>query len=118
MFGQTIRVETQGKDRYGRTIGTLFVGQRNINLEMVESGMAWQYRKYDKSKLFADAEASARKAKRGLWADAHPVAPWEWRAEKLQLARPAIAFPDLAIILWHINNSPFVFFRERGILAC
>lgn len=36
MFGQTIRVETQGKDRYGRTIGTLFMGQRNINLEMVE----------------------------------------------------------------------------------
>jgi hypothetical protein len=24
----------------------------------------------------------ARKHRRGLWADAHPVAPWEWRKER------------------------------------
>ncbi len=26
-------------------------------------------------------EAEARAAKRGLWADAPPVSPWEWRKE-------------------------------------
>ena len=28
----------------------------------------------------AAAERAARAAKRGLWADAKPVPPWEWRA--------------------------------------
>jgi hypothetical protein len=32
--------------------------------------------------LTDDAEAAARKARRGLWADPNPVAPWQWRAEK------------------------------------
>jgi endonuclease YncB( thermonuclease family) len=82
IFGQEVPVEAQGKDRYGRTLGTIFVGTRNINVEMVQEGMAWQFVKYDKSKSLAEAEAAARKAKRGLWADPNPVAPWEWRVEK------------------------------------
>jgi micrococcal nuclease len=82
IFGKEVRVESQGKDRYGRTLGTIFVGARNINLEMAQEGWAWQYKEYDKSRALADAEVAARKAKRGLWVDPNPVAPWEWRAEK------------------------------------
>jgi hypothetical protein len=29
--------------------------------------------------LMAAAETAARKAKRGLWADAKPIPPWDWR---------------------------------------
>ena len=28
---------------------------------------------------FGNLEDDARKQRRGLWADAHPVAPWDWR---------------------------------------
>jgi micrococcal nuclease len=69
------------------------VENRNINQEMVEGGWAWQYRKYDRSKALADAEACARSAKRGLWADAHPVAPWEWRAAQRSLKAPTAQAP-------------------------
>ena len=37
-------------------------------------------------------EGDARAAKRGLWADKAPVAPWEWRAtEKDRKRQPAKA---------------------------
>jgi endonuclease YncB( thermonuclease family) len=53
---------------------------RNVNLELVREGWAWWYGKYaTKNKELASAEAAARKAKRGLWADAKPIPPWDWR---------------------------------------
>ncbi len=32
----------------------------------------------------AQLEANAKAAKRGLWADAEPVPPWEWRTKQKQ----------------------------------
>jgi deoxyribonuclease-1 len=31
-------------------------------------------------------ESEARTARRGLWADAHPIAPWEWREAQRRVA--------------------------------
>src|SRR5262245_21583656 len=43
-------------------------------------GMAWHYVKYaPNDRTLAAAEAEARAAKRGLWSDPRPIAPWEWR---------------------------------------
>ena len=81
VFGKEVEVRPEGKDKYGRTIGVIRLGERNINAELVREGWAWQYRQYDKSKELADAEAEARKAKRGLWADNDPMPPWEWRKQ-------------------------------------
>ncbi|MBI1324379.1 micrococcal nuclease [bacterium] len=78
-FGKTVKVVTHGKDRYGRTIGTVFAEGRSANLEMVRAGLAWHYVEYPKDTELADAEAKARAEKRGLWADKSPVAPWEFR---------------------------------------
>ena len=76
VFGKVIQVDDLGKDRYGRTLGIVRLGKRNINLELVQEGWAWWYRKYaPKNKELAKAEAEARKAKRGLWADPKPVPP-------------------------------------------
>jgi endonuclease YncB( thermonuclease family) len=58
---------------------------KDINLEMVQKGMAWHYKKYIKSQNVEDrqsynnAEQDARLNKIGLWSDVNPVAPWEWR---------------------------------------
>jgi micrococcal nuclease len=80
IFGRVVIVSVFGRDRYGRTIGdaTLADG-RILSREMVRAGLAWQYRQYSKDKGLAALEAEARSSKRGLWADASPVAPWEWR---------------------------------------
>jgi endonuclease YncB( thermonuclease family) len=80
VFGKVVQVDDLGKDRYGRTLDIVRLGKRNINLELVQEGWAWWYRKYAaKNKELATAEAAARKAKRGLWADAKPIPPWGWR---------------------------------------
>lgn len=85
VFGKQVRVEWNKRDRYGRTVGKVVVNGTDANLEQVKSGLAWWYRKYSSEQSAADrsayeaAEASARAARRGLWRDAEPVPPWEWR---------------------------------------
>lgn len=49
---------------------------------MVKGGWAWHYKAYSKDKRLADAEVGARRTRRGLWADSHPVPPWEFRNGK------------------------------------
>jgi micrococcal nuclease len=53
---------------------------RNLNQELVRAGLAWWYRQYAKrDQVLAALEQEARAAKRGLWVEASPVPPWEWR---------------------------------------
>lgn len=82
VFGKEVRVVTHGEDRYGRTIGDVFVGQINVNEKLVEDGWAWNFLKYSKSERLVDLEKQARASKRGLWAGKSPVAPWDYRAEE------------------------------------
>lgn len=77
VFGKTITVDARGQDKYRRTLGAVILGGRDINAQMVHDGYAWAYLRY--SQDYAAAESEARQARRGLWADADPVAPWEFR---------------------------------------
>ena len=43
------------------------------------AGAAWHYTKYNKTAVLDATERNAMAASRGLWADAEPVPPWEWR---------------------------------------
>ena len=49
---------------------------------MVQMGMAWWYRRYDKTEELENAERYAKENKIGLWADPNPIAPWDWRKGK------------------------------------
>jgi micrococcal nuclease len=44
--------------------------------------MAWHYKQYSKSKVLAEAESTACKEKRGLWAEKEPEPPWEFRKKE------------------------------------
>ena len=79
LFGKVVTVITKKRDRYGRTIGHVLIGKRDVNLELLEDGAVWHYEAYDHNKRLREAEASARSSKKGLWRDANPVAPWDWR---------------------------------------
>lgn len=81
-FRRDVQVIEAGRDRYGRTIGTVVVNGTSANRAMVASGMAWAYRAYLVDKSLLSVEEEARAAKRGLWADAEPVPPWKWRASQ------------------------------------
>jgi endonuclease YncB( thermonuclease family) len=78
--GKDAQIEDQGKDRYGRTLGRVLCDGVDANAEQVRRGMAWVYVRYaaKDSPLYA-VQAEAKAAKRGLWQDARPVSPWEWR---------------------------------------
>ncbi len=82
VMGREVIVDDKGRDRYERTLGVVTVDGKNVNLEMVRLGYAWHYVKYSSDRALAEAEEEARAAKRGLWKDRLPVAPWDWRRKR------------------------------------
>ena len=82
VFGKVVSVRVTDTDKYGRTVGTIIVGTVDVNAALIRQGFAWHYVKYSDSEELAALELAAREAKAGLWADAHPVAPWDWRRQK------------------------------------
>lgn len=79
VFGKDVVVIAKTRDKYGRTVGHVLVDNRDVNLELLEEGAVWHYKEYDHNKRLREAEQSARDARKGLWRDAHPMPPWEWR---------------------------------------
>lgn len=79
VHGQEVLVVEHGLDRYGRTLGRIYLGDLDVNADQVRQGMAWVYRKYAKDASLIPIEAEARAERRGLWSDPEPVPPWEWR---------------------------------------
>jgi len=78
--GKTVGVVTVETDSYGRTVGTVYLQDKNINVAMVESGHAWWYRHYaPHNRLLAATEQQAREQGLGLWSERSPVPPWDWR---------------------------------------
>jgi endonuclease YncB( thermonuclease family) len=83
-FGKAVKVIEKDRDRYGRTVGEVILEDgRSLNQELVRAGLAWWYRQYAKNDAeLKTLEREARDAKSGLWADADPVPPWNWRRGK------------------------------------
>ena len=78
-----VEVVVVAKDSYGRTVGTLYRDGVNLNEAMVAAGYAWWYQHFaPKERKLATSEQQAREQRLGLWADPHPVPPWEWRRSK------------------------------------
>lgn len=80
-YNQQARVVVQDVDRYGRTVGRVFVGATDVNAEMIRQGAAWVYRQYLKDQSLLALEQQAKSAKRGLWGlpEAERCPPWDWR---------------------------------------
>jgi len=88
VFNRQVTVEYSKKDRYGRTLGKIFVDGIDANLEQINAGFAWHYKQYRRDQsakdraAYANAENQARTAKMGLWVDPKPTPPWDWRRQK------------------------------------
>ena len=80
--GKTAQAQDRGTDADGRTLGWVMCAGINANGEQVRRGMAWvnPHTASPTSALYA-LEGDARLARRGLWRDRRPVAPWVWRAK-------------------------------------
>ncbi len=79
VFGRSVEVTDQGRDRYGRWIANLSVDGIDVNRQMVATGNAWVYAAYSKDPSMAEAQQQAQAAKLGLWSQDNPVPPWDYR---------------------------------------
>lgn len=77
--GKDVELHLRGGDAYRRIVAHVFVDGLDVNATMVSSGLAWVARAYDPGPQLVRLEDQARAARRGLWADAQPMPPWEWR---------------------------------------
>ena len=88
VYNKQVTIEYSKTDRYGRTLGKILVDGVDANLEQVKAGLAWHYKQYAKEQspedqsLYSSAENQARAGNRGLWIDASPTPPWDFRHPK------------------------------------
>jgi len=82
-------LEVKTTDDYGRTLGVLSVGGLNVNARMVAAGGAWHYVHYAPDECaLASAQKTAKAHRLGLWADANPVPPWDYRISRKKKTQP------------------------------
>jgi endonuclease YncB( thermonuclease family)/uncharacterized membrane protein YkvA (DUF1232 family) len=79
VLGRSAELRIHGLDDYRRTLGTLSVQGQNINASLVDQGHAWAWRDARGRSLYLEQEAAARLGLRGLHADPHAQAPWDFR---------------------------------------
>lgn len=79
--GKAVHIAGNNRDRYDRLLGTVWYDSTDINAVQVITGMAWAYRYRGKAMVpaYADLEETARKNRKGLWAEPAPAEPWRWR---------------------------------------
>ena len=85
-------LEVKATDRYGRTVAEVISGI-NINLALVEAGLAFAYRQYlggCDANAYLEAEERATLARLGVWQVPRGITrPWDFRR-----ARRSAAIPD------------------------
>ena len=82
IMGRQVSAEIIDIDQYKRAVAVIRYGGRDINREMAAEGMAWAYRQYLQGPYASEyiaAESRARSRRAGLWRDANPQPPWEFR---------------------------------------
>jgi len=74
IFGNYVNVETNKKDRYGRTIGIVTLANNTILNEVIlKNGYAWHYLEYGTNSLWYELETNAKANKLALWLDTNPA---------------------------------------------
>jgi micrococcal nuclease len=87
-FGKDVKVEIEGVDRYGRTVGDVILPDgRRLSHEILRVGLGWWFRRY--APHHKELESFRKVRQRG--APRHmgyrdPIPTWEWRRLKRQLA--------------------------------
>ena len=82
VMGKQVSAEIVDVDQYQRAVAVIRCAGRDINREIVAEGLAWAYRQYLQGPYASEylaAENSARSRRLGLWQDANPQPPWEFR---------------------------------------
>jgi len=94
VLNKQVSLKSYGEKRYGILWGEIFLGKKNINLEMLQAGYAETFRGESPKNLdlarYFETERQAQAAKKGAWAQGKKyISPLAWR--KRQKARCSFA---------------------------
>ena len=89
LAGAFVVVDRHAVDGARRTVGSIRVRGRDVAYDLLFDGLAWSTVPLPPDDSidrpphpYAQAERLARDARRGLWSDRAPMAPWEWRQQR------------------------------------
>ena len=72
--GKSVRLDVKARDKYGRMLADVWVGNSWLNARLVKTGNAW-----GEGKEFHALQAKAAMAHLGLWGEDAPTPPWKFR---------------------------------------
>lgn len=111
LVNKPVKVEFKFIDKYGRLIGRVLLDDEDMSLRQLSAGCAWFHTTYtnelstEERQLYTQAEQEAHAARRGLWQERTPVAPWDFRNSKGLTDEPVVeaevaqpAQTDIALI--------------------
>lgn len=79
VLDRRVRITVVGRDRYGRLVGRVRVGDVDLGILLLRSGLAWWAHAYTDDREFVAAENYARRHRLGLWSDRRSIPPWTYR---------------------------------------
>jgi endonuclease YncB( thermonuclease family) len=85
VLGKEVLVDYTELGRDGHLVAKVFCNEMDVGQQMIRDGVAWYDRAYEKDltqlerQLYEESEQAARNEHRGLWQEAAPVAPWQFR---------------------------------------
>lgn len=82
IMDKNVDIKVINQDQYGRKVGKVFYKNKDINLEMLETGNAWFYEYHAKhEKDYRKAFKNAKEQRLGLWKDKNPQNPRNFRLD-------------------------------------
>ncbi len=80
MQGQPLSWQVVGVDIYGRMLAEVKAGEQSLNEQLVQQGHAWVYPQFRSTEQqLMEFERQAKSRQLGLWKEASPLPPWQWR---------------------------------------
>jgi endonuclease YncB( thermonuclease family) len=85
VLGKEVLVDYTELGRDGHLVAKVFCNEMDVGQQMIRDGVAWYDRAYEKDlsqlerQLYEESEQAARSEHRGIWQEAAPVAPWQFR---------------------------------------
>jgi endonuclease YncB( thermonuclease family) len=79
--GKNVRVSVEDIGTYGRAVARINVQGGDLGAMLIRDGLGWWYERYAPGATeYQRLQRQARNAGRGLWSQARPTPPWEWRS--------------------------------------
>lgn len=86
IYGKTVKVQNLGQDPYHRVLAKIWYQDKDVQLQLLEEGMAWHYAYFAKKqqtdaefKQYEQAQKQAKEKQVGLWQNPKAISPWDFK---------------------------------------